>query len=799
MSVSRHLLVVVLSALLPLLAVALVLSVLMVRDERAATERALLESSQRLSQAVDAELERSFAALAALSRSEPLQRGDLKAFYRQARDVRDGLRIWDNVLLLSPQAEHLLNLARPFGEALPPVPQPEGALTVVRTGRPYVSDVIRGRVETDWLMYIAYPVVRDGEVRYVIGVTMGYRYWSRWLVDRVPQGAIAGIVDGQYNLLARTQEPERFVGRPVQSWYRDVLAAGARSGFARGPSVGGTDVVVAYHRSGASRWAVNVLTPGAVMDAPMKRVALYVSLALGLALFIAIGFSLTRARLIERVYRGSAERLHESEAKFRNITHVSPAIVWTTDERGLAFVNERWTELTGQPAERALGQGYVECVHPEDHQRLAPMRERARRTGEPYEGEIRYRSRDGQYRWHAFRAVPAGGDLKHWFGCAVDVHEAREAREALREADRRKDEFLATLAHELRNPLAPIRNSLFLLAQRPSPDATLRAAQAMMERQVAHMVRLIDDLLDVSRITRGRLELHREPVELKKVVEQAVETSRPHISQQLTLVLPSEPVFLDADSVRLSQVLSNLLNNAAKFTPRNGDIRVCAALEGGRVAIRVRDTGIGFSNEVLPQLFRMFAQAGAPLERTKGGLGIGLALARSLVELHGGTIDAHSEGPGKGSEFVVRLPVLPTPDPSQAPAAEPARAYDGAVRRVLVVDDVPDNAQSLATLLRMDGNHVEVAADGLQAVEMAERFKPDLILLDLGLPNLNGLEACELIRKQPWGKGIVIVAVTGWGQEADRRRTLEAGFDEHLVKPVHYDTLRKLLASPLMA
>jgi signal transduction histidine kinase len=432
--------------------------------------------------------------------------------------------------------------------------------------------------------------------------------------------------------------------------------------------------------------------------------------------------------------------------------------------------------------------------------RLGPQRERCLRSGEPFEGEVRYRRADGEYRWHAFRALAVrapDGTIEQFIGCAVDIHDARTLQDALREADRRKDEFLAMLAHELRNPLAPIRNAVQLLGHPNASEATEQAAREMMKRQVAHMVRLIDDLLDVSRITRGRLTLRREPVALARLVEQALETSRPHLTQQVTVRLPSEPVHLDADPVRISQVLSNLLNNAAKYTPKSGHISVTAELEGDTVAIRVRDDGEGIAAADLPHLFRMFSQGRSALERMKGGLGIGLALSRSLVELHGGTIEARSDGPGKGSEFVVRLPVIALPRTAASSAGTPA--YNGAVRRVLVVDDVADTASSLAALLRMDGNQVERAADGLEALRLAEKFKPDLILLDLGMPNLDGVETCQLIRQKPWGKGIVIVAVTGWGTDLDRKKTTAAGFDRHLVKPVDYAAIRALLTSPLMA
>ena len=853
-SLNRHVLLVVMSALLPLLAVAVVLAYLLVEQARESTERELQESALLLSHAVDAELQRSFAALQALGRSESLRRGDLKSFYAEAADVRGALGLWDNLMLLSPSAEHLLNLMRPYGTGLPPVPQPQGTLQAVRTKQPYVSDVLQGRVETHWLMYIAYPVIFDGEVKYTIGATMDSRYWSNWLKARTSAERKAAIIDRSYAILARSEDAEKLAGQPVQPWYRDLLAASA-AGVARGEGLLDSDVVVAFHRSELSGWRVNVLTSGSALAAPMLRTAAFVSLAVLLALAIAVGLSLARVRVLTGGIRAlqdaleslksarripalrssvreiqaamaatqatadvlatRAERLsidiaarkeaeaalRQSEEKFRTISHAAPAIVWVTDDEGIVFINERWTQYTGQPLEQALGQGWSAAVHPEDNERLRPYRERCRRTGEPYEGEIRYRRKDGEYRWHAFRALPsrgAGGAIEQWFGVSVDVHDARQAQEALQEADRRKDEFLATLAHELRNPLAPIRNALQLLQRLRIEDPTARVAQDIMDRQVRHMVRLIDDLLDVSRITRGRLELRRQPVELAQVIEQALETSRPHLSQQLTISLPSEPIHLDADPVRLSQVLSNLLNNAAKFTPKSGRIGVSASLEGGTAVIRVRDTGVGIAPEQLARIFQIFSQAGSALDRSTGGLGIGLSLARSLVELHGGTIEARSEGRDKGAEFVVRLPVLALPDPAELPERPAPASYGGAVRRVLVVDDVRDSVDSLAALLRMDGNVVETAADGLEAVRKAEAFKPDLILLDLGLPHLNGFEACELIRRQPWGRGIVIVALTGWGQDEDRRRTLDAGFDAHLVKPVHADALRALLASPLM-
>ncbi|HYE93753.1 MAG TPA: ATP-binding protein [Terriglobales bacterium] len=367
----------------------------------------------------------------------------------------------------------------------------------------------------------------------------------------------------------------------------------------------------------------------------------------------------------------------------------------------------------------------------------------------------------------------------------------------LKEVDRRKDEFLATLAHELRNPLAPLRNAAQLLRVRESAEAELRWGRDVIERQVEWLTRLIDDLLDISRITRNNLELRRQRVEIADVVNGAVESSRPLIDARghaLTVTLPSEPIYVDGDVVRLAQVFLNLLNNAAKYTEPGGRIRLTAALQGDEVVVRVTDTGMGIPPEKLPRLFEMFFQVDRSLERTQGGLGVGLSLVRRLVELHGGRVTAHSDGVGAGSEFTVRLPVLadtPALLPDEPPAA--GRTPAAAARRILVVDDNRDAAESLTLLLRLSGNEVEAAYDGLEAVEAAERWRPDVVLLDIGMPKLNGYDACRRIRAEPWGTSMLLVALTGWGQAEDKRRTAEAGFDAHMVKPVDPDAVLALL------
>jgi signal transduction histidine kinase/CheY-like chemotaxis protein len=388
-------------------------------------------------------------------------------------------------------------------------------------------------------------------------------------------------------------------------------------------------------------------------------------------------------------------------------------------------------------------------------------------------------------------------------GCTVDIthlklaeDQLRKLNAELRDADRRKDEFVATLAHELRNPLAPIRNSTRILQAKGPADPDLAWAREVIDRQVAHMSRLLEDLLDVSRIAQGKLELRRAMAPLAEVIAAAVETCKPAIDaagHTLHVSLPSEPLEVDGDAVRLAQVFGNLLTNAAKYTERGGHIELTAWQDAGEAVVTVRDTGIGIEHDMLGRLFEMFAQDARASRRSQGGLGIGLSLVKGLVELHGGRVVARSDGPQRGSEFMVRLP-LATMGAAHG-AVDPGGAMVRLSRRVLVVDDNRDSADTLSTLLEVMGCEVAVAYDGEQALAAGAQFKPDAVLLDLGMPKLNGFETCERMRLQAWGQSICIVAVTGWGQDEDRRRTKDAGFNAHMVKPADPGKLTELLAS----
>jgi len=395
-----------------------------------------------------------------------------------------------------------------------------------------------------------------------------------------------------------------------------------------------------------------------------------------------------------------------------------------------------------------------------------------------------------------------------------EVIERTRVEQALKEADRHKDEFLAMLAHELRNPLAPILNAVQLMRKKALADPQLVWSREVIERQLGHLTRLVDDLLDVSRITRGKINLAREPVEITGLVARAVETVQPLIVErghQFTIDLPEEPIRVYGDPLRLTQALGNVLANAAKYTEGAGRISLVARQSADTVEIRVRDTGIGIPSALLPMIFDMFTQLRHDTDRSQSGLGIGLALVRKLLEMHGGTVTASSEGDGLGSEFLITLPVISNDRARSSASAESysnghiasvavgaasgadAGAAQQVRRRILVADDNSDALESLATLLELGGHEVFSAANGALALESAERNLPEVALLDIGMPKLDGYEVARRIRAQPWGRGITLVALTGWGQDSDRRRSGEAGFDTHLVKPLDLDKLTELL------
>ena len=511
-----------------------------------------------------------------------------------------------------------------------------------------------------------------------------------------------------------------------------------------------------------------------------------------------------------KIVRDITERKRaESERQnFVRLVENSTDFIGMCDMDGLPFfVNRAGLEMIGlEGIEEARRTPLQEFFFPEDQGMiLNQFLPRVRENGHG-EVEVRFRHfKTGEARWMVYKVLMLTNAANQPIAYATvsqDVTDRKRLEDNLRrlaadlsETDRRKNEFLATLAHELRNPLAPMSNMLEVVKRASGDGDTLKRAHDTIERQLAQMVRLVDDLLDLNRITHDRLNLRRSQVELSSVIHQAVEVARPLIDaagHHLTVDLPAEPIYLNADRARLAQVFGNLLNNSCKYTRANGAISVRARREGDDVQVTVRDNGAGIPPDKLNSIFEMFMQVDRTAERSQSGIGIGLTLVKRLAEMHGGSVAARSDGEGHGSEFVVWLPVLQTPAEVLSSATD-AAAESSSQRRILIVDDNKDSADSLALLLEITGNKTYMAHDGVEAVEAIEKHRPDVVLLDIGLPRLDGHEVCRRVREQPWGKDIVVIALTGWGQEDDRRKSEEAGFNGHLVKPVDYDKLLELL------
>lgn len=500
----------------------------------------------------------------------------------------------------------------------------------------------------------------------------------------------------------------------------------------------------------------------------------------------------------------SAEALRENRDVLTLAMGAGNMGVWSRDlELDSMWWSPELSRILGLPAleTHELRQAAIAAIHPEDLDGLRAGLGDAVRRREDYSGDFRFRhARTGEWRWMGVRARAVygpDGRPTMVYGLGIDITEQRRAVEALQEADRRKDEFLATLSHELRNPLAPISSGLHILRTAGPESKAAAQAREIMERQVGQMVRLVDDLLDVARVTTGKVELRCEALDLAEAVRDAVETSRPLIAaagQELLVTWPPAPVYVKADRTRLAQVFANLLNNSAKYSARGQQIAISLERVGAQAVVSVRDAGVGIDSDTLPRVFDMFRQGDRLDTRSRGGLGIGLFIVKRIVEMHSGSVDALSDGIGHGSEFVIRIPVWEGAVETY-PARVPAAASEAPPMRILVVDDNEDAAEALAAMLAIDGHETRLAYDGPEAMREAETFKPDVVFLDIGLPTLDGHETARRIRREPWGKGMTLIALTGWGQREDRERSTDAGFNHHLVKPADPALVAQLLSA----
>lgn len=503
-------------------------------------------------------------------------------------------------------------------------------------------------------------------------------------------------------------------------------------------------------------------------------------------------------------HKQAEEARRESETRFQIMANAAPVMIWLADnKKHFVWFNQQWLSFTGRSLQQELNFGWLDSIHPDDKDSYLTTYTNHINEQTSFEAEYRLRRADGQYRWILNRGIArfcANGEFLGHVGSCVDITDHKHTLDDLREADQYKNEFIATLAHELRNPLAPLNSSLHSLRRLPSNhNEATNQLYSMMERQINHLVHLVDDLLEVSRITQGKIELQKEKIDLVTCIHNAVEMVNPLIeaaNHQFTLNLCSTPLPLEADPVRLAQVLTNLLNNAAKYTGNNGYICLSTRREGNEALISIQDNGVGIPANMLPYVFDMFAQVHHTQRRSQSGLGIGLTLAQKLIQMHGGRIEAYSDGLGKGSEFRVYLPLqvsTVTELPSnilQKPAEEVSHQMN---QRILIVDDNHDVADSLGMLLELMGYGIKIVYNGMAALESLTTYKPSLVLLDVGMPGMDGYEVARQIRQQSVYQSLPLIALTGWGQEEDRKRTKEAGFDYHMVKPVNPDELESIL------
>lgn len=624
-----------------------------------------------------------------------------------------------------------------------------------------------------------------------------FRVWA----DLLPEPTLLASADGLVraaNAATRARlgvEPAAIVGRRLD----ELVAEGAESvgaflhAWARSRVLGDGALTLIISESPLACRCEGALLQPATTKEPAQLLIRLLPIDSTLEYFTALTEKQERA-------------LRESEQRFRQLAEHITDVFWLADPRPggrLLYVSPAYEAMWGRSCQSLYAdpESFLQGVVPEDRERVRAAIAR-QAHGEATVLEYQIVRPDGTTCWIWDRAYPIrdeSGQVYRVAGIAEDMTARRQGEEALREADRRKDEFLATLGHELRNPLAPIRNALHVLRQ---PNVTAEQAAEVLatsERQVQHMGRMLDDLLDVSRISHGRVELQTESIDVATALEHASSVVRPLMAErrhEFIVTLPNRPMRVRADPLRLEQTLVNLLDNAARYTEPGGCVRLSAAREGDHVVFRVRDAGAGIAAEVLPHLFQPFMQAERRVAAGRGGVGIGLALVRQLVELHGGSVEAHSAGRGQGSEFVVRLPAATAQAcAATPPAAAPATAAKSR-RRVLVIDDNKDAADSLAMILSLQGQEVRTAYGGTAALEIARSFHPEMVFLDLGMPDMNGCEVARYLRALPETRAARLVALTGGGQEEDRRRTRAAGFDAHLVKPIEPDILEQLLAVP---
>ncbi|HEX9142966.1 MAG TPA: ATP-binding protein [Candidatus Binatia bacterium] len=851
MSLRANLIQLVLAAIIPLVVFSVAMVVRFDRDERATFRRGAIERTLALLTAVDTELNRSVTTLRALASADDLDTGDLRSFHERAIRVLQTQPDWFTIHLASPAARQLINMRRPFGTKLPAVQERLSFDQVLRTQQSAIGSLAENQLARQPLFAVRVPVVRDGIIKYVLTASVKPHAISALLAaQRLPQDWVGLVLDGSRRFVTRTLQPEQNLGRLASPSLRAALDR-TPEGWFLGDTVEGTAIYTAYNRSAFSDWTVAIGIPVGVVEAQFRR-SLLVVVSFGL-LFLALGTGLAwflskrtaksiRAlfdiaedfgsgkdlRLADYIPSPVAElevvreafvnaaRLVQERSEERNrvvaaMREVSERLELAQEAGGLGSFERNL--LTGETKWSAsleklygvlpgnFGRTYEDwkrLVYPEDLAAVEAAVRISAETMSPLITEFRVMRPDGEMRWVGTQArvfVDEKGTPSRIVGVNIDITARKKAEEALKEADRRKDEFLAMLGHELRNPLGIINTSIELLRWEGPSDSTLTELRGTMERQVEHMSRLLDDLLDISRINRGQIRLKREPCNFTQTVRETAEDFRPRLEGtgvELIVDVPDRPLWVIGDRTRLVQIIGNLLSNAQKYTEIGGRITVQLADSLDSTAVlTIQDTGTGMESEVLARAFAPFSQSNPGLDRRGGGLGLGLALVKGLINLHNGKVIAHSDGPGKGSQFIITLP-LAEPCASSEQVCETStqgpRCY-----RILIIEDNRVGARTMRMLLTRLGHNVEVAYSGPEGIEIARRFQPQIVLCDIGLPGMDGYAVARAMRAESGFDGVCLLAITGYGQAQDQHRSLEAGFDMHLTKPVDLNKLQELL------
>jgi PAS domain S-box-containing protein len=833
-----------LATLLPVILAAALGALLLAQREQSTFERGARARTLAVSTAVDAELKSSITTLQALATSRALASDDLRAFHAEALRVLPSQPDWSSISVAAPSGEQLINVLGPFGSDLPPIVERQSFERVLQTGEPAVGGLIQSVSPSQLDFPVRVPVKREGVVRYVLSaIVKPESIYELLQAQQLPSDWVGVVVDRNRRFVARTLSNAERLGQPASKDLQLAIANSAQ-GWLIGYTTEGVRVYTAHETSPLSGWTVAIGIPGGIVEsAPRQTMLLIVAGALlaGLLAFVLAQFRSQKIVAPIAALAGAANALARGETSkippvtsVREVTELghafaeagsavqarvqtqrqlaavtdnaTVALFMTDAHQSCTFMNPAAERMTGYSFDEARGRPLHDLVHRTAHgQALHSLAEcplaRLFAHDARRQGEDSFVHRDGRAYEVAYASSPLRADSVR-IGTIVEVRDitnvkaieaerrallerTQRARTEAEASNRAKDEFLAMLGHELRNPLSAISNASHLLDRAGSEHAEM--ARAVIKRQSVHLARLVDDLLDAGRVATGKIVVAQVPVDFAAVIRRTLATlSAAGRTGQHRITVQLASLWVLGDETRLEQVVTNLLTNALRYTPADGSIAVNLEADDGNAVLKVADDGVGIASEMLPKIFDLFVQGDRSIERAQGGLGIGLTLVKRLVELHGGTTVAVSDGVGRGSTFTIRLPAI---SPPAARALASTVASGGRSRRVLIVEDNADSRAMLRATLELAGHVVIDRADGVSGLDAALTQTPEVALIDVGLPGLSGYELARRVRSTLPGQPMMLIALTGYGQPEDRARALEAGFDAHVVKPVDADTL----------